>query len=60
MTSQESMRHTIRPGYWMVNVAPLGSDPDWREEAKPPDVDPNKPQTLFGYEEKELLRKQYK
>jgi len=40
MTSEEivKMRGTT-PGYWWVNVAPLGKKPDWREQPKPAGAD---------------------
>ena len=56
MTSQEMMRTTAKPGYWFVNVAPLGADPDWVLQVAP--LKENN--LLFGYEQKEFLQKQYK
>lgn len=56
MTSQEAIRHTCRPDYWLVNIARLGAKPDWQEQPKPHDPG----DTLFGYETKDFLRKQYK
>lgn len=44
-----------KPGYWYVNVAPLGELPVWEQQVMP--VNNGK---LFGYEERDLLRKQYK
>lgn len=60
MTSKESRVYVCKPGYWLVNVAPLGETPDWQEQVMPPTQDPNAKQTLFGYEEREFLAKQYK
>lgn len=56
MTSKEAFLHQCKPGYWLENVAPLGSPPDWVERVQPQTPD-NK---LFGYDEKEFLQKQYR
>lgn len=56
MTSQEMMKAEAKPGYWWVNVSGIGEPPDWVQQVKPqPETN-----TLFGYEEKAFLRKQYK
>lgn len=55
MTTQEMMRAQSRPGYWFVNVAPLGEAPNWTEQ-----VQPHVQSYLFGYEPRDLLAKQYK
>lgn len=60
MTSKESRSHTCKPGNWLWNIAPLGEAPDWQEQAMPDIVDINSALTLFGYEQKEFMRKQYK
>jgi hypothetical protein len=56
MTSQEMMKTKAKPGYWWVNVAPLGSKPNWQEQVSPL----RKTKTLFGYDVKEFMAKQYK
>lgn len=57
MTSQEMMKAApCAPGYWFENIAPLGETPDWRERHIPYVA----PDTLFGYEPKAFLRKQYR
>jgi len=55
MTSQEMMKAKLKPGYWFVNVAPLGEKPIWTEQ-----VAPHTSTHLFGYEPSKLLAKQYK
>ena len=50
------MRATAKPGYWFVNVARLGADPDWVLQVAP--LKENN--LIFGYGQKEFLRKQYK
>jgi len=50
------MRATAKPGYWFVNVAPLGSAPNWVSQVAPI----AESGLLFGYEQKEFLQKQYK
>lgn len=57
MTTKEMMRSGHRPGYWWVNVAPLGCDPEWREQIAPLRADESR---LFGYDRDEFMRKQYR
>lgn len=59
MTSKEARQHTCAPGNWLWNIAMNGDDPDWQERIKPPDYDVND-RRLFGYDETDFLRKQYK
>ena len=57
MTSQKKMmRATAKPGYWFVNAACLGADPDWVLQV----ALLKENNLLFGYEQKEFLQKQYK
>ena len=56
MTSQEMMKTEAKPGYWWVNKAALGKAPNWKQEPEPYR---EKPGTIFGYEEKAFLRRQY-
>lgn len=56
MTSAEMIKATHKPGYWWVNISPLGSKPNWQEQVKPlPSGN-----TLFGYDVDEFMAKQYK
>ena len=55
LTSKEMLKTDAKPGYWWVNVAPLGEPPMWRQE-----VAPHESGLLFGYEPTELMAKQYK
>lgn len=59
MTSKQMRKATLKPGYWFVNVAPLGSDPDWREQPAQPDQDPNDDR-IFGYDRQEFMSRQYR
>lgn len=59
MTSHELRSAIAKPGYWFVNIAPLGSDPDWVEQIMPPDQDLNDDR-LFGIGRTEFMRKQYR
>lgn len=45
-----------KPGYWYVNTAPLGEKPTWEQHPMPHDNSGK----LFGYDEKEFMRKQYR
>lgn len=56
MTSQECFRAKAKPGHWFVNVAPLGEDPDWREEVAPLPAS----NLIFGYTESDLMAWQRK
>lgn len=56
MTSQEMMRQTCKPGYWFVNIAPIGNEPNWQQQPVPL----NRDGKLFGYDEKQFLQRQYK
>lgn len=56
MTTQQMMKAPLKPGYWFVNVAPLGESPDWKAQTETP----QETRYLFGYEPKDLLAKQYK
>ncbi len=62
MTSQETFKHPpLPPGKWFRNVAPLGEKPNWIVVDEPymyPEF--REERTIFGYEEKAFLRKQYK
>lgn len=58
MTTQEMMKTKSALGGWK-NIAPLGEKPDWVESYPPESIDPNRI-TIFGYEEKEFLQRQYK
>lgn len=58
MTTQEMMKTKSALGGWK-NVAALGEEPDWIEAYPPESIDPNI-RTLFGYDEAEFLRKQYR
>lgn len=46
----------LKPGYWYVNVAPLGRSPKWEAQIAPP-VESG---FLFGHAPADLLAKQYK
>ena len=56
MTSKEMMKHKIKKGYWMVNIAPLGEKPNWEEQPK---IERLKGK-LLNRDETELLNMQYK
>ena len=56
MNSHTMLKTKCKPGYWHVNVAPLGEDPFWEEQPMPVNQD----EKLFGYDVKEFLAKQYK
>jgi hypothetical protein len=56
MTSEEMMKAKHKPGYWWVNVAPLGSKPNWQEQVKPV----SQAGKIFGYDAAEFMAKQYK
>ena len=58
MTTQEMMHKESNLGGWR-NIAPLGEKPDWIEDYPPGTIDINE-RTIFGYDESEFLRKQYK
>lgn len=67
MTSQEMMKTQCKAGHIFANVARLGDRPDWQQIPRPIDFDsagdPNSPiygNKLFGYDEAEFLRRQYK
>ena len=55
MTSEEMFRYKIKPGYWMVNVAPLGEKPDWIEQPKTERLNGK----IFNRDEKQILNMQY-
>lgn len=56
MTSQEAMKYTCKPGYWLWNVAKVDETPNWQEQVKPYEsLD-----TLFGYDRAMFMAKQYK
>lgn len=57
-TTQEMMKMTSKLGGWK-NVAKLGEDPAWIEALPPESSDPNK-ETIFGYDAKEFMNRQYK
>jgi hypothetical protein len=58
MTSQEMMRTNCYDGHF-ENIAPLGEMPNWVLCKYPIEsVNPNH-HTIFGYEEKAFLRRQY-
>ena len=46
----------LKPGYWWVNIAPIGDDPKWVQQPAPVS-DEGK---LFGYDAKTFMAKQYK
>jgi hypothetical protein len=56
MTSQEMMRATAKPGYWFVNVANVDEPQNWQEQIQPYDSG----DTIFGYDRKEFMARQYK
>ncbi len=58
MTTQEIMKLKSSLGGWK-NIAPLGEKPDWIEAYPPETIDPNN-ETIFGYDKKEFMAKQYK
>ena len=59
MTSQEMFKApSLKPGYWFVNVAPLGSVPKWEIQVEQPAYGVGG--KIFGYPEDEFLAKQYK
>lgn len=58
MTTKEMMRAQSKLGGWR-NIAPLGDAPDWIEDYPPETIDINK-RTIFGYDEKEFIARQYK
>jgi hypothetical protein len=47
-------------GMWWWNVAPIGSKPVWEQRPMPKDVSPDQIDTIFGYDTKAFLRRQYK
>lgn len=57
VTTKEMMRTSHRPGYWFVNVAPLGEAPNWEEQVAPVVEDESR---LFGYDRDEFMQKQYR
>ena len=59
MTSQEMLKRTCTPGYWFVNVAPLGEPTDWVEQ-RVPYFDPLADRKIFGYDAKDFMQRQYK
>jgi len=61
MTSQEMMKVNCGKGNHFENIAPLGSNPDWRiVVGEVETVDVNALFTLFGYEQIEFIARQYK
>lgn len=58
MTTQEMMKTKSALGGWK-NIAALGDQPNWIEAYPPESIDPNR-LTIFGYEEKAFMAKQYK
>lgn len=36
MTSKQMMKAKCPPGHWFVNIAPLGSKPNWQVKPAPP------------------------
>jgi hypothetical protein len=56
MTSQEMMKATAKPGYWFVNVANVDEPQNWQEQIQPHDFG----DTIFGYDRKEFMARQYK
>lgn len=46
----------LQHGNWWRNAY----EKTYIEEPMPPDVDPNTQPTLFGYDEKQFLKRQYK
>lgn len=59
MTSQEMMKCKARPGYWFVNIAKVDAPQNWVEQPIPYQADINS-DTIFGYEQKAFLDRQYK
>ena len=47
-------------GYWWWNTAALGEKPVWEQRPMPKDVAPGRIDSLFGYETKAFLARQYK
>jgi len=35
MTSREMLKTQCKPGYWFVNIAPLGKKPNWQQQPAP-------------------------
>jgi hypothetical protein len=56
VTSQEMVKTECGAGYWLVNVAKLGEEPNWIKEPVPHDTRG----TIFGYAEEAFLKRQYK
>lgn len=59
MTSQEMMKCKCRIGHWFVNIAEVDEPQNWVEQPLPYQVDINS-NTIFGYEQKAFLARQYK
>ncbi len=63
MTTQEMMRAQAKPGNAWVDISPMGEPADWREVKSPHGAhsDPNFGHgKLFGYEQDQFLRRQYR
>ena len=56
MTSQEAFKFKCAPGMWLVNIAKVDEPQNWVEQPLPHDQTGK----LFGYDEKEFMRRQYK
>lgn len=56
MTSQEMMKEKCKPGYWFENVAKVGKPQNWIQVPIPH----SSQGTIFDYEEKAFLNRQYK
>ena len=51
----------LKPGYWWWNTAPVGQDPVWEQKPMPdPVVLDCQIKTLFGYETREFMARQYR
>ena len=60
MTSQEMMKAQCGKGQHFENIAEIGESPDWVLRDYPlGSVDPNI-ETIFGYESKAFMARQYK
>lgn len=59
MTSKEMLKTQCKSGYWFVNIAPLGELPQWEMQKAPysPSMDQK---TIFGYEQKAFMARQYR
>lgn len=60
MQTKEMMKASAGSGNWFINVAPLGSNPDWQIQRAPEAVNLNATATLFGYPQAAFMARQYR